>query len=118
MSDSNHKPIVDHRGWILDLLVEPIDSITSIWTYKGHVRGNHVHYKTKQWTYVVSGWLLVAHGTDEQEVLPGGMVYDPPGTPHAWRALEDTHCLVFTRGPRSGPDYERDTERLEVPLIS
>lgn len=112
-----HSPFVDHRGWILDLLVEPIDSVTSILTYKGQVRGNHVHAKTKQWTYVVSGWLLVAHGTDEEEVLPGRLIYDAPGVPHAWKALEDTHCLVFTRGPRSGPDYEKDTERLDEPLI-
>jgi quercetin dioxygenase-like cupin family protein len=51
------------------------------------------------------------------EVGAGEVVKHPPGTPHAWRALEDTECLVFTLGPRSGEDYESDVIRLEEPLL-
>jgi quercetin dioxygenase-like cupin family protein len=46
------------------------------------------------------------------------MVVEEPGVPHAWKALGDTVCLVFTRGPRSGADYESDTTRLDKPLLS
>ena len=49
---------------------------------------------------------------------PGQIIVHRPGEPHAWKAVEDTDCLVFTRGPRAGDKYESDTFRLDVPLIS
>jgi len=107
----------DDRGWIEDLLVEPVDSITRIHTKQGQVRGNHVHRETTQWTYVLSGTLWMTDGEHNFFVGSGQMVVDEPGSPHAWKATVDSDCLVFTRGPRSGKDYESDTERLEEPLI-
>jgi len=121
----------DHRGVIQDLPLNPllklfssvpIDAVTHISTVKGGVRGNHVHHRTTQWTYILSGRMLVAgnHVTANGGALefgPGAMIAEPAGIPHAWQALEDTTVLVFTRGPRSGEAYESDTERLEVPLI-
>ena len=108
----------DDRGVIADLIAEPLDSVTQIFTRKGAVRGNHVHEETVQWTYVVSGALVMAHrkpGDDlpvSWTVHPGELVCDNPGVAHAWRALEDCTVLVFTRGPRSGANYESDTQRL------
>jgi quercetin dioxygenase-like cupin family protein len=64
---------------------------------------------------------LSAQGDGEpREVGPGGlrMILEPKGVPHAWKALEDTTCLVFTKGPRSGDQYESDTYRLEEPLLA
>lgn len=113
MSDT----FIDERGVIQDLLTEPIDAITRIRTVKGAVRGNHVHRRTTQWTYVLSGSLLVASGTTDRIAGPGEMLVDEPGVPHAWKALEDTDCLVFTQGPRSGSEYESDTIRLADPLV-
>lgn len=113
----------DHRGVIQDLLITPLDGVTEIFTRKDAVRGNHVHAKTHQWTYIVSGRLLAAHRdpgtglTVTRECGPRMLVNEPPGIPHAWRALEDCTVLVFTRGPRSGENYESDTRRLEVPLL-
>jgi quercetin dioxygenase-like cupin family protein len=110
----------DERGVIQDWL-GPVDSVTMISTKKGAVRGNHVHHKTDQWTYVVSGRILSVRGNGEpEEVGPGGLraILEPAGTPHAWKALEDTFCLVFTKGPRSGEGYESDTERLDEPLLT
>jgi quercetin dioxygenase-like cupin family protein len=105
----------DSRGTIQDLL-GPVDSVTEICTVKGAVRGNHVHQHTTQWTYVVSGNLLVASQLDgipqTHPCGPGALICEPPGVPHAWKALEDTVVLVFTRGPRSGANYESDTFRL------
>ena len=113
----------DHRGTILDLL-GPVDAVTEIVSRAGAVRGNHVHARTVQFTYIVSGRLLVAKQTADggppltAEHGPGDLIEEAAGIPHAWKALEDTVVLVFTRGPRSGNAYESDTERLEVPLLS
>jgi quercetin dioxygenase-like cupin family protein len=123
----------DDRGVIQDLVGEAevtqvftkngpvslakVDGVTGIFTRAGSIRGNHVHYQTTQWTYVVSGRLLIAtraRGQQRQEKVytPGEMAQELPGVAHAWGALEDTLALVFTRGPRSGEDYESDTARL------
>jgi quercetin dioxygenase-like cupin family protein len=106
----------DERGEIMDLAGR-VDAVTVVHTKKGAVRGNHFHSRTEQWTYVASGRLLVTNGKRKEEVGPGVVVYDGPGSPHAWRALEDTVCVVFVKGPRAGNNYEADTTRLEIPLI-
>jgi quercetin dioxygenase-like cupin family protein len=106
----------DHRGVIQDVLGK-IDAVTRITTVAGAVRGNHVHRETTQWTLVLSGRLLMASGDTVTEMGPGEVIKHPPGMPHAWKAVEDTDCLVFTRGPRSGADYETDTYRLQEPLL-
>jgi quercetin dioxygenase-like cupin family protein len=109
----------DDRGVIQDLFGgEPIDAVTRITTKRGHVRGNHVHKETHQWTYVMNGSLEFANGNKRKTIGEGNIVYHPPGVPHAWKALEDTECLVFTRGPRSGEGYEDDTYRLDEPLLT
>lgn len=105
----------DHRGVIQDLVGET--SITAIHTVKGAVRGNHVHKKTTQWTLVTKGVLLMAYPGDAVEVHAGEVFAHEPGEAHAWKALVDTDCLVFTLGPRSGENYEEDTYRLEEPLL-
>ena len=106
----------DARGIIRDLLAGPLDMVTEIRTTEGAVRGNHVHQRTAQWAYVVSGSLLVAWTEDDgvhtRVVGPGDLVHEPPGIPHAWKAASDCVVLVFTRGPRSGQDYESDVTRL------
>lgn len=111
----------DERGVIQDLIAEPLDAVTQIFTRKGAVRGNHVHKQTTQWTYVVSGSLVVAHRKPGDSLPvswtaePGELIRDDPGVAHAWRPLEDCTVLVFTQGPRSGADYEDDVHRLQGP---
>jgi quercetin dioxygenase-like cupin family protein len=111
----------DERGVIQDLLGS-IDAVTEIFTRAGSVRGNHVHMRTTQWTYVVSGRLQTAWTEDDGVHLgehgPGELITEPAGIPHAWKALEDTTVLVFTRGPRSGQAYETDTKRLGTPILT
>jgi quercetin dioxygenase-like cupin family protein len=107
----------DARGVIQDLLTEPVDSVTEIFTKAGAVRGNHTHTETVQWTYVVSGKMWVVRRKPggypvAAQCLPGELICDEPGVAHAWKALEDTTVLVFTRGPRSGANYEDDVQRL------
>ena len=67
---------------------------------------------------MLNGKLTMASGDIRTVLGPGEIVKHPPGTPHAWKAIEDTDCLVFTKGPRSGEDYELDTHRLAEPLLS
>lgn len=107
----------DGRGVIQDLLAGPIDAVTEIFTRGSAVRGNHVHSQTTQWTYIVSGRLRVVTRDPGGEVHdrtfgPGETACEPPGVAHAWQALGDTIVLVFTRGPRSGANYEDDVQRL------
>lgn len=110
----------DDRGVIQDVFdaQEPVDAVTHITTVKGAVRGNHVHERTTQWTMVLKGRLLMATDGTRTEMGPLVVVKHNPGQPHAWKALEDTECLVFTQGPRSGAGYESDTIRLKEPLLS
>ena len=113
----------DARGMIQDLLETRVDAVTEITTFAGAIRGNHVHQKTTQWTYVVYGLLLVAWQDEDGEVHrkpygPHSLIAEPAGVPHAWKAVNDTRVLVFTRGPRSGSAYESDTRRLETPILT
>lgn len=109
----------DERGTITDLITGNgcVDAVTCVRTKKGAVRGNHLHKQTLQWAYVVSGKLFVSTGSEEVVAEPGDLIFNAPEEPHAWRALEDTICIVFVQGPRAGEKYESDTYRLAQPLI-
>jgi quercetin dioxygenase-like cupin family protein len=111
----------DARGVIQDLL-GPVDAVTEIFTKAGSVRGNHIHLRTTQWTYVCSGDLTAAwvedDGVHQKTYGPGSLITEHAGIQHAWRAESDCTVLVFTRGPRSGAAYETDTTRLEVPILT
>lgn len=120
--DAPHRVLADSfeddRGKIQDLIDGPIDSVTRIVTREGAVRGNHFHEHTTQWTYVLSGCLHMFNGKVDRLLTSGEIMVHRPGEPHAWKALEDTDCLVFTKGPRSGSEYESDTIRLADPLVA
>jgi quercetin dioxygenase-like cupin family protein len=111
----------DHRGRIHDLL-GPVDAVTEIFTRAGSVRGNHIHQRTVQYTYVCYGSLTAAwtedDGVHQKTYGPGSLITEAAGIPHAWKAESDCMVLVFTRGPRSGDAYETDTQRLEVPILT
>ena len=47
----------------------------------------------------------------------GDFFVDEPDERHAFKALEPTEIVVFTKGPRGGKEYETDTYRDEEPLI-
>jgi quercetin dioxygenase-like cupin family protein len=107
----------DERGTIRDLFDgEPVH-VTKITTRKGYVRGNHFHDETDQVTIVLTGRLVMASGSKMLDLAPGMAWTSLAGVPHAWKALEDTTCIVLTYGPR-GEDYESDTYRLDEPLLT
>ena len=112
----------DKRGVIIDLLDNiKINSITLITIKKGHVRGNHYHKKTWQWNYVISGKmkLIILKKNKKKEILlgPGELVLSPPNVPHALKGISFCKCLVFTKGPRSGKNYETDNIRLKNKVV-
>jgi hypothetical protein len=47
----------------------------------------------------------------------GDLIVNRPLERHAFEAIDDCRMLVLTRGPRGGEDYEKDTFRLDAPLI-
>ena len=112
----------DERGLIKDILFnEPINHITLITSAKGVIRGNHLHKKTIQWLYLYSGKLKSLTQNEGEEVIsrilePGDLLKTEKSERHAIHALEDSVFFAFTRGPRGGKNYEKDTFRLEKSL--
>lgn len=112
----------DDRGVITDILAkEPIEYVTLITSRAGAVRGNHYHRETHQWIYVLSGRLQVltqlpGEPVRQADLEAGDLIENVPNESHAMIATTDASFLVFTRGPRGGEDYERDTYRLAEPL--
>lgn len=108
----------DERGKITDLLEkEVIEYVTLISSKKGAVRGNHYHKESVQYTFIIKGTIKILtqfhDGKIETAILKSGeMVFTPPMEKHTLIALEDSDFLVFTRGPRGGQNYEKDTYRL------
>ena len=113
----------DERGSITDI-VEQVDfnGATIILSKSGSVRGNHFHKKTIQYVYVLSGKMKCLAQKPQQKVImatveQGDLVSHDLLESHSFEALEDTLFLVLSSGLRTGKDYEKDTYRLESPLI-
>jgi len=112
----------DERGEITDLLVqEKIEHVTLITSNKGAIRGNHYHKESTQWVYVLEGRMRVLSQMPDSPVVAtilekGALLVNVPEERHAMIALEQSTFMVFTRGPRGGEGYERDTYRLPQPL--
>ena len=112
----------DNRGVIIDLLEdEKINAITLITLKKGAVRGNHYHKKTWQWNYIISGHMKLITkipGKKIKKILlkPGDLAVTKPNEKHSLVGVKYCKCLVFTKGPRGGKNYEKDTFRLKKKL--
>ena len=113
----------DHRGEISDLIKnEKINAVTLITLKKGAVRGNHLHKKTWQWNYIISGKMKLISKQKNKKIKrmllkPGDLAVTIPGESHALVGVQNCKCLVFTKGPRGGKNYENDTYRLKKKLI-
>lgn len=110
--------VEDERGKIMDILTnEPIEHVNIISFKKGAVRGNHYHKESAHYNYVLKGNLKVltklTRGKIQTRTLtPGELFFISPMERHTLIALEEAEILVFTRGPRGGENYEKDTYRL------
>jgi len=121
-----HKKSVfeDERGQIIDILEkEIIEYVTLISSKKGSVRGNHYHKESTQYLFVLKGSLKLLTQIPREKIesvliKSGDLVFTPPMEAHTFIALEDSEFLVFTRGPRGGRNYEKDTYRLKKSLTA
>lgn len=114
----------DHRGLIKDILQENINSVTYITIKKGKIRGNHFHKKTTQWNLVLSGRVRLFYKNKLNSptikivnLKKNDFIVCFPNEPHAFKASKDCELLVFTKGPRQGKEYEKDTYRLSNLLV-
>ena len=117
------KSFSDARGDIIDIVRDNVFEYATIITSKqGAVRANHFHKETFQYAYILDGRMRVVTqmpGEEKESAVlePGDLIINEPLERHAFEALDDCTMLVLTRGPRGGENYEKDTYRLEVPLI-
>jgi quercetin dioxygenase-like cupin family protein len=112
----------DKRGVITDIISgKKVDSIAVITSKKGAIRGNHLHKKTTQYTYILAGkfraYTQERGGKVQTRIVrPGDFVVSAPWESHAFVALEDSTMLACCHGPRAGTQYEDDTYRLDTPI--
>ena len=117
----NHK---DSRGVIKDLIQKKnINAITYLTIKKGKIRGNHLHKKTTQWNFILSGKVQIIakkkfSPVQKKVFSKYDLIVTVPNEMHALKAISDSEILVFTQGPRGGKEYETDTYRLSKPLIT
>jgi quercetin dioxygenase-like cupin family protein len=113
----------DARGDITDILRnDAVEYATLITSKRGAVRANHYHEHTFQYVYLLEGRMRIVSqmpGEPQEEVVleKGDLIVNRPLERHAFEAIDDCRMLVLTRGPRGGEDYEKDTFRLDAPLI-
>ncbi len=114
---------VDARGAISKVLDDKglaIKSILHITSKKGSIRSNHYHKKDSHYCFLVSGkleWHEKPVGGGEISIAilgAGDLVYTPPMTIHAVRALEDSEFFAFATEARNQDDYEADTVRVTL----
>ena len=113
----------DQRGSITDLISDDeVNAVTLITFNKGAVRANHYHERTIQWNYVLSGEILLVTqipGSEKREQIlrKGDFAVTRENERHALQGITDAEVLILTKGPRAGTQYEKDTFRLNEPLI-
>ncbi len=117
----NHK---DDRGVISDIIEKKINSVTYVTIKKGKIRGNHFHKKTVQWNYILSGKVKLFYKNNEKSKTIKKILLKRKDLavcnklePHAFKAISDCEMMVFTKGPRQGKEYEKDTFRLSYTLV-
>ena len=119
----------DKRGRIIDIFVKkPKDHCSLVTFNKGAIRGNHFHKKSVQYSFVVSGKLVMLSarvnkngdiiGKIKKEILrENNLVTHKPFHAHAFKSITKANLLAFADGKRGGKDYEKDTFRLQTKLI-
>ena len=113
----------DKRGVIKDIIQENVNSITYITIKKGKIRGNHYHKKTIQWTYILSGKVLLVTKKNNKKKIKiimkkGDLILTERNEQHAIKALCNSEMLIFTKGPRGGKEYQTDTYKSLKKLIN
>ena len=114
----------DKRGYILDISYkEDFNHSTLISSNKNSVRANHYHKKTTQISFILNGSCfyfsrkLNQKKTKKIKLKKFDYLITRPNEIHAYKFLEKTEMIVFSKGLRGGKDYEKDTFRVQKKLI-
>jgi uncharacterized RmlC-like cupin family protein len=107
----------DERGTISNIADGELGDVAVITSEKNAVRANHVHAEDWHLSYLVSGsmnYIWKEENSPEESllVLPGQMVYSPPGIPHKMVFREKSTFIAVAAKNRSSEKYEEDTKRL------
>ena len=117
--------VEDERGIILDIFKSsPKDHCALITFKKDSQRANHYHKNSTQYTFVISGNLLLRtakvdeNGSflseiEESKIEPYTLITHLPYEAHSFLALSDSTILAFACGIRGGQDYEKDVFRIK-----
>ena len=120
----------DKRGQIIDIFInKPKDHCTLVTFNKNAVRGNHFHKKSTQYSFIISGKLIMMTAKvgkngkllskiKKEIVKANNFITHKPFYAHAFKAITKSNLLAFANGKRGGKNYENDTFRLEKKLIS
>ena len=112
----------DERGFIANILEEPISHVAIITSKAGSIRANHYHPKQVQYVYLVSGkyedvskdLTLKNAKMQTRTILPGDLVITPPMVAHAMRFLEDSVLLNLTTGNRDSDKFDEHTKKYQL----
>ena len=114
----------DKRGYILDISYkEDFNHSTLISSNKNSVRANHYHKKTTQISFILNGSCfyfskkLNQKKTKKIKLKKFDYLITRANEIHAYKFLEKTEMIVFSKGLRGGKDYEKDTFRVQKKLI-
>lgn len=112
-------PFVDSRGEILNLLDEPIGSVSRIVSSTGAVRANHYHKTDAHHCYLESGEVQYFHrpvgssaAPDHFTFGPNELFYTPPMYEHTMVFSKDSVMWCLAKNPRDSAHYEADTVRV------
>lgn len=111
-------PFEDARGWIQNVVEEPVGGASIIFSKACTTRSNHMHREDYHWLYVVSGEMNYESWTDEDSgtsclvVQAGQCVFTPPGVWHRTMFPVDTVLLSVSRLPRDHATHEADLVRF------
>ena len=119
----------DNRGIIVDIFQSAPKDHSSFITFEvGAIRANHFHKETIQYTFLISGKLLMRTAKVDNEgnllslveqstLSPMTLVTHNAFEAHTFKAVEKSTILAFACGIRGGTDYESDVFRLSKNLF-
>ena len=80
---------------------------------EGQGPATHVHKRSDEAFYVLSGRFAFTRGDEEVEATPGSLVFIPKGTRHMYRALVDESRVLILYVPAGGfDDFLRELDGL------
>jgi mannose-6-phosphate isomerase-like protein (cupin superfamily) len=113
----------DDRGTIADVFFNTqIHHVAVVNSKANSLRGNHYHKHSTQHMLMTKGrmeyWYKPVGSSEPSQMVMvnvGDVISTPPNEIHALRYLDDeeSEFIVFSEGPRGGPDYESDTFRVD-----